>query len=289
MKKKIEGVITALATPFNKSGEVCRKSFKKLLKSQMDQGVDGLVVNGTTGESPSLDLNEVKTLFAMAKAETEGKIPILVGTGLNSTAKTVELSKKVSAWKPEALLVVVPYYNKPPQRGLVAHFSAVAKASRVPIVLYNVPGRTVAGLEAATIGELARHKNIIGIKEATGKMDFLEQIKKQVPKDFALLSGDDASCVDFCARGGHGVISVSSHIIGGEMKEAIQNRSVSEYASRYAELMKHLYIEANPIPLKAALHWMGIISSPGLRLPLVPLDERFHADFKKCLGALGKI
>ncbi len=289
MKKRIEGVITALATPFNKSGDVCKKSFKRLLKSQLDAGVDGLVVNGTTGESPTLDIDEVKMLFAMAKAEAGGTIPIIVGTGLNSTAKTAELSQKVSGWKPDALLVVVPYYNKPPQRGLVSHFTTVAKASKAPILLYNVPGRTVAGLEAATIGELAKNKNIIGIKEATGNMELLAQIQKRVPKGFLLLSGDDGTCVDFCTRGGHGVISVSSHIIGREMKEHIQKQTVSQYAARYADLMKHLYIEANPIPLKAALNWMGLFSSPGLRLPLVALDQRFHADFKKCLSALGKI
>lgn len=289
MKKKIEGVITALATPFNKSGEICKKSFKRLLKDQMDQKVDGVVVNGTTGESPTLSLEEVKTLYRLAKSETDGEIPVIVGTGLNSTSKTVEFSKRVSAWKPDALLVVVPYYNKPPQRGLVAHFSAVAKASKAPILLYNVPSRTVAGLEAASISELACHKNVIGIKEATGNMEFLAQIQKHVPKDFILLSGDDASCVDFCSRGGHGVISVSSHIIGKEMAEHIRNRAVAAYSSRYADLMKNLYIEANPIPLKAALFWMKIFTSPGLRLPLVSLDERYHADFKKCLKALGKI
>lgn len=289
MKKKIEGVITALATPFNKSGEICKKSFKRLLKDQLDQGISGVVVNGTTGESPTLTPDDVKSLFAMAKAEMGDQMPIIVGTGLNSTAKTIEFSKKVSAWKPDALLVVVPYYNKPPQRGLIAHFTAVAKASKSPILLYNVPGRTVAGLDAVSVGELSRHKNIIGIKDATGSMDFLAEMRGEVEDDFILLSGDDATCVDFCARGGHGVISVSSHIIGREMAEHIRNRSVAAYTSKYADLMKHLYIEANPIPLKAALNWMGLFSSLNLRLPLVSLDERYYAGFKKCLKALGKI
>ncbi len=289
MKKRIDGVITALATPFNKSGEVCRKSFKRLLKDQLDQGVSGVVINGTTAESPTLDPNEVKMLFGLAKAEIAGAIPIIVGTGSNSTAATCEFSKKVSGWKPDALLVVVPYYNKPPQRGLVAHFNAVAKASKVPLILYNVPGRTITSLEPVTISELAKNKNIIGIKEATGNMEFLAQVQKVVPKDFILLSGDDGSCVDFCARGGHGVISVSSHVIGKEMKQHIENRSVSEYAVKYAEFMKYLYIEANPIPLKAAVHWMGIFSTPAMRLPLATLDERYHKDFKRCLAALGKI
>lgn len=289
MKKKIEGVITALATPFNKSGEVCKKSFKRLLKDQMDQGVNGVVINGTTAESPTLDFSEVKMLFALARAELSRAVPIIVGTGSNSTAKTCDFTKSVSAWKPDAVLVVVPYYNKPPQRGLVAHFSSVAKVSKAPVILYNVPGRTITSLEPATIGELAKNKNIIGIKEATGDMNLLAKIRDSVPKDFILLSGDDGSCVDFCARGGHGVISVSSHIIGREMKQHIEARSVKDYAATYAEFMKHLYIEANPIPLKAAAYWTGLFSTMNMRLPLVPLDERYHKDFKKCLSDLGKL
>lgn len=289
MKKRIDGVITALATPFNKGGDICKKSFKRLLRDQLDQGISGVVVNGTTAESPTLDPDEVKMLFGMAKAEIAGEVPIIVGTGSNSTADTCEFSKKVSAWKPDAVLVVVPYYNKPPQRGLLAHFTQVAKASKAPVILYNVPGRTITSLDAVTISELAKNKNIIGIKEATGNMDFLEQVKKVVPNDFILLSGDDGSCVDFCARGGHGVISVSSHVIGKEMNEHIKNKTTGAYASTYAEFMKYLYIEPNPIPLKAAVHWMGIFSTMEMRLPLVKLDERYHKDFKKCLSALGKI
>jgi len=291
-KSNIRGVITALATPF-KDGAIDEKSFVKLIKRQMEDGVDGMVVNGTTGESPTLNAIEVKRLFEVAKSETGGKIPLIVGTGSNSTADTVEFTKEMCRWKPDAVLVVVPYYNRPPQRGLIQHFTAVADASSAPVILYNVPGRTVASLEVPAIAELSKHQNILGIKEATGNMEILEEMVKSVSKGFTLLSGDDLSSVEFCARGGQGVISVSSHIIGKEMKSAIakaaQKGAVSEYVNKYAEFMKHLYIEANPIPVKAALHWMGLFESMEMRLPLASLEGRFHKEFKACLAALGKI
>lgn len=293
-RSDLRGVITALATPF-KGGEVDERSLVRLLETQVNQEVDGLVINGTTAESPTLTPREVKRIFDIAKTETGGKIPLVVGTGSNSTAETIEYTREVGAWKPAAVLVVVPYYNRPPQRGLLAHFSAVADVSPVPVILYNVPSRTVAGLETATIGELAGHPNIAGIKEATGNMEFLEDIRKLVPEDFALLSGDDLSSAEFCARGGHGVISVSSHIIGKEMKEYLSRArggdksAVGDYVNKYREFMKHLYIEANPIPLKAALQFTGVIESMEMRLPLAALDARFHKDFKECLAALGKI
>lgn len=289
---KIKGVITALATPF-KNGEVDEASFIKLLRQQMEQKIDGVVVNGTTGESPTLTSSEVKRLFEITKNETGGKVPLIVGTGSNSTADTCEFTKEVCSWKPDAVLAVVPYYNRPPQRGLIAHFTSVANVSKAPVILYNVPSRTVAALEVNTIGELSKHANILGIKEASGNMEMVQEMQKVVAKDFVLLSGDDLTSIDFCARGGHGVISVSSHIIGAEMKSylarAQEKTSVQDYVQKYTEFMKHLYCEASPIPLKAALHWMGIFSSMELRSPLAALDTRFHKEFKACLAALGKI
>lgn len=289
-KSKIRGVITALLTPF-KNGEVDTKSFVNLLKHQLDAGVEGFVINGTTGESPTLARAEVATLFEIAKAETGGSVPLIVGTGSNSTAATVEFSREVSGWQPDALLVVVPYYNKPPQRGMLAHFQAVARESSAPVLLYNVPGRTVANLEPQTVVQLSHEKNILGIKDATGDMNVCDQIKAAVSSEFVLLSGDDGTCVDFCARGGHGVISVSSHIIGAEMRECLRDPkgSAAAYKSRYAEFMKLLYIEANPIPVKMALYLMGVIETPEMRLPLTALDEKYHKDFTTCLKNLGKI
>jgi 4-hydroxy-tetrahydrodipicolinate synthase len=288
---KFHGVITALVTPF-KNGEVDLGSFKRLLRQQTDQGVKGFVINGTTGESPSLSVQEVKALYDCARSELGSSATLIVGTGSNSTKNTIELSQMVSTWKPDALLTVVPYYNKPPQRGLKAHFEAVANSVNVPLLLYNVPGRTVANLEPATVAELSRHGNIIGIKDATGDMKVLRALREQVVSDFILLSGDDGSCVEFTSLGGQGVISVSSHIIGKEMALALANPSseaVAHYRERYAEFMRLLYVEANPIPVKAAVHWMGVIASGELRLPLVELDSQYHKEFQACLKNLGKL
>lgn len=287
-KNRWHGVFTALATPFE-NGEVDETSFVKLVRQQLDQGVQGFVINGTTAESPTLRLAEVHTLFELAKSEVAGQVPILVGTGSNSTAATCELSRAVSQWQPDGLLVVVPYYNRPPQRGLEQHFAAVACAAEVPIVLYNVPSRTVTSLEVKTAATLSRAKNILGLKDATGGMQELVALKEAVSAEFVLYSGDDATCVEFCRRGGHGVISVCSHIIGREMTEHLRSLNPAEFTSKYSQLMKWLYIESNPIPLKMAMHWMGIFTSPELRLPLSALDPQFHEEFKTCLRLLGKI
>ncbi|MBX3020518.1 MAG: 4-hydroxy-tetrahydrodipicolinate synthase [Bdellovibrionales bacterium] len=286
----IKGVITALVTPF-KNGEVDYESFRRLVADQKNtQKVDGFVVNGTTGESPTLSFDEIKKLYEIAR---DSGLPVIVGTGSNSTAKTIELSQKVAAWKPEALLVVVPYYNKPPQRGLESHFSAIAKASASPILLYNVPGRTITMLEPQTVGALSRIANIVGIKDATGDMNVLAQTKRVTRDDFIFLSGDDATCVDFCAGGGHGTIAVASHVIGREMGEAIAHAADpsvrAAYKEKYRDLMKWLYCEANPIPVKKATQLMGLIDSAEMRLPLVELDPKFHKDLSTCLKNLGKI
>lgn len=293
MKTKVTGIITALATPFL-DGEIDEPSFIRLLKDQVAQKIDGVVVNGTTGESPNLDAKEVERLYKIVRREAPS-LPVVVGTGSNSTEDSIERTRQACGWGADAVLVVVPYYNRPPQRGMVRHFTAVADASSAPVILYNVPSRTSAALETDTIAKLAEHPRIAGIKEATGNMEFFEDIKRVVPRDFVLLSGDDLSSVEFCARGGHGVISVSSHLIGAEMKDSIQRaragdkHAVSEYVAKFSTFMKHLYIEANPIPVKAALHWRKIFSSMDLRLPLVALDEKWHKEFKECLVALGKI
>ncbi len=285
------GVITALVTPF-KNGAVDVVSFRRLIKYQLDQGINGFVVNGTTAESPTLTKSEVKELFQIAKAEVAGQVPLIVGTGSNSTAATAEFSREVSGWGADALLVVVPYYNKPPQRGLVQHFITVAGASTLPVILYNVPGRTITSLEAESVAEIAKTANIVGIKEATGSMEVFEKMKAAVTKDFTFLSGDDGTFVEFCARGGHGTIAVASHFIGKDMIAFMKRahggdkNAAAEFGEKYGEMLKYLYIEANPIPVKAVMHWLGVIDTMEMRLPLVSLDEKFHKDFKACLKKL---
>lgn len=288
--KKLEGTFTALATPFV-DGVVDKKSFEKLLKQQLDSGIDGFVINGTTAESPTLQNNEKYELFEQAKSFCGGQATLIMGTGSNDTAKTLEESRKAQKIGADALLVVVPYYNKPPQRGLYQHFKAVAEAVETPVLLYNVPGRTITALQTETIQALSRIKNIVGIKEATGKIDFAREIIKACGKDFVMLSGDDGTYVEFLAVGGHGVISVASHVIPKQMvqwRKWAQSGDIDKARAdikKYARLMDLLFSEANPIPLKKAMALMNLFSSAELRLPLVeleaPLAEELRAEMLK--------
>jgi 4-hydroxy-tetrahydrodipicolinate synthase len=288
----LSGVLTALVTPFYR-GEVDYAGFEKLLEFQLQAGVDGFVINGTTGESPTLQIKEVEQLFALAKTVVRDRVPLLLGTGSNCTQTSIENIRLAAKWGADAALVVVPYYNKPPQRGLVAHFKAIADASAIPIVLYNVPSRTITALSVESVAELAEHPRIIGIKEASGDLNQLKLIKKVVDKNFILLSGDDATCVEFCSLGGVGVISVASHVIGRELKDILHraragDRTAIREFNRYAELLRLLYVEANPIPVKAAMFLMKLIQAPEMRLPLVALGLEHMDKLKVELGRLGK-
>lgn len=287
-KNNLTGVITALVTPF-KNGEVDKKSFIRLLHDQMKQGLDGVVVGGTTGESPTLTRKEIRVLYDTARIECGDKLSVIVGTGSNSTLDTVEFTREVSKWGPDAVLVVVPYYNKPTQKGIIAHFNNVADASTVPVILYNVPGRTIVSMNAETIIELSQHPQIAGIKEASGSMELLNATKDKVKEDFIFLSGDDGTFVEFMKNGGHGTIGVASHIIGKEMKDLGARKAVDEFKAKYSDLMKWMYVESNPIPVKMMAHWTGLLDTMEIRLPLTALDEKFHKDAKACLKNLGKI
>jgi 4-hydroxy-tetrahydrodipicolinate synthase len=291
MKSDLRGVITALVTPF-KDGRLDRESWERLIRSQLSHGVDGLVVNGTTGESPTLAPSEVKSLYEWARAVVPRKTPVIVGTGTNSTASTVEFTKQVGAWGADAALVVVPYYNRPPQRGLVAHFRAVAQSSSIPILLYNVPGRTVASIDVESVCALSDEPNIAGIKDATANMTMASELKRLTPPRWSLLSGDDATFIDHAERGGDGTISVVSHLIVAPMKRLFERAKSGDatargvYQDTYAELIRLIYVEANPIPIKAAVHAMGWIDSPELRLPLVELEPKHRGELLTCLRKL---
>lgn len=290
---KMAGVVTALATPFKK-GAVDYESVKRLVVHQMNHGIQGFVVNGTTAESPTLEQNEVEKIFKLVKKISDGAVPVLIGTGSNSTKETIKktaLAKKLGA---DAALVVVPYYNKPPQRGLIEHYRAVAKAVKIPIVSYNVPGRTVVSMTAETIIELSKIKGVVGVKEASGDLRTLGAVAPEVSKDFLLSSGDDSSAVDFNLIGGHGVISVVSHVIPAEMVGLVKraqskDEDAIEKFKKYSELNRLMGVEANPIPVKMALHLMGIFASPELRLPLVTLSDSNKKILKQELENLGVI
>ncbi|MFN3455572.1 MAG: 4-hydroxy-tetrahydrodipicolinate synthase [Pseudobdellovibrio sp.] len=283
MKNNLQGVMSAIVTPFYQ-GEVDYESLTQLVKYQIKSGLQGLVVNGTTAESPTLSKDEVIKIFRHIRALVGDKFPLILGTGSNSTVHSIEMTKLAGDLGADAALVVVPYYNKPTQKGLIAHFKAIAEASQIPIVLYNVPGRTITAMTADTIAELSKHKNILCIKEASGDISFFENIKSSAQSDFTFLSGDDLTYLDFLDKGGHGIISVMSNLLTAETvrwTELVKNKNLTEasrHFEKYKKLVQLMYCEANPIPIKWMLFKKGLIKSPEMRLPLTTLDEKFHAE-----------
>lgn len=278
--KKFKGVITALITPFEK-GAIDFASMEKLIQMQIKMGVSGFVINGTTAESPTLNKQEKKQIFEFVKSKVPKEFPLIMGTGSNSTEETIQASKDAEKMGADALLVVVPYYNKPPQRGLLEHFKAVADSVQIPTILYNVPSRTITALELDTIKKLSEHPKIIGIKEASGNISFASDIRKACGESFILLSGDDGTYDDFVKAGGDGVISVASHII----PQAMDRKKATEYK----ELIDLLFVEANPIPVKKALQLMKIIKSSECRRPLVELLESNTQKLSKAMQNKGLI
>lgn len=278
MGQRFRGIITALATPFLR-GQVDYESLGRLVDWQVGQGVDGFVVHGTTGESPTVTGDERFKIYSFIRNRVGRDFPLIVGTGTNSTAQSVQLSKEAEGWGADGILVVVPYYNKPQQAGLLEHFKSVASSVSVPTLLYNVPGRTITSLTVETIQKLSQHPRIVGIKEATGDLKFASEIRKACGDKFTLLSGDDATADDFQRQGGQGVISVASHLIPKAMKNLETHK--------YRELVDALFVEANPVPLKMALHWMKIFESPEMRLPLVTLGEEGQARVKAAMAKAG--
>ena len=281
-KFKIKGVISALLTPFE-NGQVDYESLEKLVHYQMKNGINGFVVNGTTAESPTLHWSEVEEIFKRVKKVSNAQVPILIGTGSNSTEHTISMTKKAHELGADAALVVVPYYNKPPQRGLVQHFLAVANCSPLPIVLYNVPGRTITSLNSESILELAQNKNIIGIKEASGDIKFNGLLNQKLPSEFVKLSGDDGTYASYLKIGGHGIISVMSNLIPQACARWTELAQIANWAELEADFKKHeafingIYVEANPIVPKWMLYKMGIFKTAEMRLPMVPLDNHYHA------------
>lgn len=283
---KIKGLITALATPFE-NGKLDLQSFTRLVEQQLKDGVEGFVIGGTTGESPTLHADEIATLFKKAREIAGKNTPLIIGTGSNSTEESIKKTKAAQELGADAALVVVPYYNKPPQRGLVKHFNAIAKSSRIPLILYNVPTRTITNLDSESCRELFADDKIIGIKDATGDMDYLNALMKHSPNK-TYLSGDDFTLGPFMKVGGHGVISVVSHVMAAPMIKLLKNphEHTEAFEKQYMELMKHLFVEANPIPVKMALYLKGIIKSPELRLPLDVLADNHTEKLKQLLAAI---
>ncbi|HEU4616508.1 MAG TPA: 4-hydroxy-tetrahydrodipicolinate synthase [Gammaproteobacteria bacterium] len=277
----LSGSMVALVTPMDAGGALDYAALAKLIDFHVESGTEALVVAGTTGESPTLTRGEHVELLKRSCELADGRIPIVAGTGSNSTAQTLALSRAVDDLPLRALMVVTPYYNKPTQEGMYRHFSAVADGVKHPLIVYNVPSRTGVDLKPATVARLSSHPNIHAIKEATGELDRVEALRDGCGKDFSLLSGDDATAAEFMLRGGHGVISVTGNVAPAGMRRlcdaarAGKRADAEKIDATLRGLHRNLFAESNPIPVKWALGQMGLIG-PGIRLPLTPLAEQFH-------------
>ena len=287
-----KGSLVALVTPFDSDNHIDYQALERLINFHVDSGSDGLVIAGTTGESATLTRDEHVELVSRAAELAAGRLPIIAGTGSNSTAQTMDLSLAVGDTGIDAYLVVVPYYNKPTQEGLFQHFTAIADAVPRPVILYNVPGRTVTDLLPETVGRLARHDNIVGLKEATGDMQRLHDVRSTVGDEFVLLSGDDFTLLDFIRRGGDGVVTVSGNVAPSQVARLCRLASAGsieeadELDGSLQSLNVALFIESNPIPVKWAVSEMGLIGS-GIRLPLTPYSPEHHAAMRAAMMTAG--
>ncbi|MET0049079.1 MAG: 4-hydroxy-tetrahydrodipicolinate synthase [Sedimenticola sp.] len=276
--KVLSGSLVAIVTPMHEDGTVDYRALKRLIEWQIGQGSDGIVVAGTTGESATLNQAEHSQLISKAVAMVAGRVQVIAGTGANSTQEAIYLTRCEASAGADACLLVTPYYNRPTQEGLIRHYSAIAAAVDIPQILYNVPARTCCDMENDTVLHLSAIDNIIGLKDATGDLERLHILRAQLPEDFLLYSGDDASSREFLLAGGDGVITVTGNVAPRLMREMV-DAARAGYRQGSIELdywlqglHKQLFIESSPIPSKWALHRMGLISK-GIRLPLTWLSS----------------
>jgi 4-hydroxy-tetrahydrodipicolinate synthase len=288
----ITGSLVAIVTPMHEDGRLDPAAFRKLIDWHVAEGTDGIVVVGTTGESPTVNVDEHKELIRLGVEHSRGRIPIIAGTGGNSTAEAIELTESAKKAGATACLSVVPYYNKPTQEGLYRHFRKIAETVDLPMILYNVPGRTVADLQNDTVLRLSQVPGIIGIKDATANIERGTDLVKRLPRSFAIYSGEDSTALALILLGGHGVISVTANVAPKLMHQMCAAALVGdvkrarEINLRLLALHQRLFVEANPIPVKWALAEMGMIEH-GLRLPLSPLSEKFHQAVREALHEAG--
>jgi len=284
--------MVAIVTPMTGDGAIDWAAWDRLLDFHMDEGTDGIVVAGTTGESPVLTIAEIEELTRRAVARCSGRVKVVVGAGTHSTVSTVARTQSLSALGVDAVMLVTPYYNKPPQEGLFRHFSAAADASAVPVILYNVPSRTAVDLLPATVARLSRHPQIVAIKEATASLGRARELVDSLPDGFAVLCGDDASAVEYIGAGARGVISVTANVAPRRMHEAcvaalggdlVQARAID---ADLKLLHRDLFIEASPIPVKWAVARMGLIGN-AIRLPLVELAPGHQETVERAMRAAG--
>lgn len=282
------GSLVAIVTPMSDDGALDLDALRRLVDWHIAEGTDGIVIVGTTGESPTVSYDEHCLLIRTTVEQAAGRVPVIAGTGANSTSEAIELTECAKAAGAQAGLSVVPYYNKPTQEGLFQHYRKIAEAVDLPLILYNVPGRTVADLSNDTSLRLAGVPGIVGLKDATGSMERAADLLRRAPKDFALYSGDDASAMPFMLLGGHGVISVTANVapkLMHEMCVAAFDGNLArarELNNALLPLHSKLFVEANPIPVKWACAELGLIPA-GLRLPLTPLSAELHGTLRGAL------
>ncbi len=291
----IHGSIVAIATPMHDDGRVDVEALDRLVDWHIEEGTNAIVAVGTTGESATLEVEEHIAVIQQVVARAAGRVPVIAGTGANSTSEAIELTEAARKVGANAALLVTPYYNKPPQEGLYQHFKAIAEAVDIPQIVYNVPGRTAVDMLPETVARLAKVPGIVGLKEAKGDLDRVRALLAlDLPKSFALLSGDDATARESILLGFHGDISVTANVVPRQMAEMCRAASAgnaelaAEIDAKIAVLHSQLFCEANPIPVKWALEQMGKMG-PGIRLPLVPLDSRYHTLVREALQTVGVI
>lgn len=288
----LKGSLVAIVTPMGPNGELDLDTLERLIDFHVAEGTDGIVVVGTTGESPTVDFGEHCVLVEAAVKAAGKRIPVIAGTGANSTQEAIELTRFAASAGVDACLLVAPYYNKPTQEGLYRHFRAIAEAVAVPQILYNVPGRTACDLANDTAMRLAEIPNIVGIKDATGNIERATDLIMRAPEHFAIYGGDDASGLALMLLGGHGVISVTANVAPRLMHQMCEAAFAADLPRARAineqlfALHQSLFLEANPIPVKWALTEMGLIGD-GIRLPLTPLSPSHHARLRAALGSAG--
>ncbi|OGC25490.1 4-hydroxy-tetrahydrodipicolinate synthase [candidate division WOR-1 bacterium RIFOXYB2_FULL_42_35] len=285
-------VLTAMVTPFKSDLSVNYAMAEKLAVHLANNGSDGLVLHGTTGESPTLTHEEEYELYRVVKKALKGtNCKIVAGTGSNSTATSIKSTKEAEKIGVDGIMLVAPYYNKPPQEGFYQHFKAVAENTGLPIIVYNIPGRSAKNIETETMARLAEIKNIVAVKEASGNLDQVAAVRKATPKDFLIYSGDDNLTLPIIERGGVGVISVASHLVGKELNQMValalagKKREAQAIHDRLMPLFEAIFVTSNPIPVKAALAMIGWPVG-GLRLPLIEANEEEKAVVRKVLEDL---
>ncbi len=293
MRSNFGEVITAMVTPMDSKGNVDYDSLEKLASYLAQNGSDSVLVCGTTGESPTLSCTEKIEILSSVKRAVNGEAKVIMGVGSNSTECTLKFIKVVEKEEPDGVLVVVPYYNKPSQAGMISHFSAIAEKTELPIIMYNIPSRTGVNMLPATVAELAKKfSNIVALKQSCPDMDMISELKLSCPNDFVVYSGDDSLTLPMMSLGVDGVISVASHLFGKEIKSMIRNFKTGEiFAARNMHLVlypifKKLFFAPNPVPVKELLAYKNFVQSPAVRLPLVMLTEKERTELLRVYNSI---